>query len=151
MWWPAVGIFRLSQLERELEARHLALGRAAIALGRKVLADNPPPNIWTLAQHETKRLPFQQPHGDRMRIAVEQKARAKRERQSLERQHLSMAEGHVTKAERVIRDQVAIIESLRCDGHDTALAEETLRIFEANLQVMREHRELIIRAIEEPL
>ncbi|SPP99084.1 protein of unknown function [Bradyrhizobium vignae] len=49
----------------------------------------------------------------------------------------------------MIVEQVALTENLRRDGQDTKLAEETLRVFEANLHVLREHRELIVRAIEE--
>ena len=49
----------------------------------------------------------------------------------------------------MIREQVAIIENLRCDGPDPKLAEEIMRVFEANLQVMREHREMIIRVLED--
>ena len=146
--WPAVRIFRLSLLDKEKEDRNLALVRAAIALGRKVLTDNPRPNIPMIAQHETKKLPPQRSDSDRMRIAIE-KTKAKRERQHFERQQLVMADGHVAKAERVVRQQVAIVENLLCDGHDAKLAEETLRAFEANLQVMLEHRELIIKTIEE--
>jgi hypothetical protein len=49
----------------------------------------------------------------------------------------------------VLREQVALVEILHSDGYDTILAEETMRVFDANLQVMREHRGLIVRAIEE--
>ncbi|MBP0112943.1 MULTISPECIES: hypothetical protein [Bradyrhizobium] len=73
-----------------------------------------------------------------MQAAVDRKRKAQ-ERQSFERQQLSIANKHVAKAERVIEEQVALTENLRRDGQDTKLAEETLRVFEANLQVMREH------------
>ena len=158
MWWPGVRIFRLSSRDKQLDARHLALGRAAIALGRKVLADNPRPNIPGIARHDSKNPPRAMPaleprverrDGSQMRAAVDGKAKANRQRRLIERQHLSLADQHLAKAERVIRAQVAIIRSLRDDGHDTELAENTMRVFEANLRVMREHRELIIKAIEE--
>jgi len=142
---PGFSFFRL---DKEQEARHLALARAAIAQGRKVLTDNARPEIPWIAPRETAR-PATEPDGDRLRIAAENRAKANRERKSLERQHLSMADEHVAQAERVIRGQMAIIENLRGDGHDTKLAEETMRLFEANLQAMREHRELILRAIVE--
>ncbi|MGY3236995.1 MULTISPECIES: hypothetical protein [unclassified Bradyrhizobium] len=145
---PAVRIFRLSQFEKELEARHLALARAAIVLGRKVLCDNPRPKIPKITQHEIKK-PSPQHYSFEMQTAASIKRKAAGERRFLERQHLSVADKHVAKAERVVREQVALIASLRCNGQDTKLAEETMRVFEANLQVMREHRELIIGAIEE--
>jgi len=149
---PAVRIFRLSPLDKEKEDRSLASGRAAVALGRKVLAENPPPNIPKIAQPktETPETPSSRPPDDlRIQTAIDRKLKAKGEWRSLERQHLSLANEHVGKAERVISEQTALIENLRCDGQDTKLAEETMRVFEANLQVMREHRELILRAIEE--
>jgi len=49
-----VPILHLSHV-RELDAQHLTAGRAAIALGRKLLMDNPPPN--TFAGGQTQR-PF---------------------------------------------------------------------------------------------
>ncbi|MGY8709238.1 hypothetical protein RAD16_26140 [Bradyrhizobium sp. 18BD] len=149
MLLPAFRIFRLSPLDKEQEAHRLELGRAAIALGRKVLADNPRPNIPKIAQHKIKG-PLPQPSdGFRIQAAIDRKRKANGERRFLERKHLSAANEHVAKAEHVIREQAALIESLRYDGQNTKLAEETMRIFEANLQVMCEHRELIIRAIEE--
>lgn len=153
MWWPGFRIFHLSSRDRQLDARHLASGKAAIAFGRKVLADNPRPNVPGAAQHETKnpsrpKSLLQPRDGSPMRMTVDRKTWA-RERLSIERRHLSLADEHVAKAERVIREQAAIISSLRDDGHDTKLAEETMRVFEANLRVMRQHRELILRAIEE--
>jgi hypothetical protein len=84
-----------------------------------------------------------------MRMAVDRRTKVKKEWRQLERRHLSIANAHVAKAEWVIREQVAILGKLDRDGHDTKLAEDTLRAFEANLQVMREHRDLIIRSIEE--
>jgi hypothetical protein len=66
----------------------------------------------------------------------------------IELRHLSAADAHVAKAERVISEQMMKVEKLRVDGHDTALAEKILRTFEANLQTLREHRDLIIRTIE---
>lgn len=66
-----------------------------------------------------------------------------------ELQHLSMAEAHVAGAERAISQQVERVEKLRGRGHDTRLAEETLRTFEDHLQQMREHRDGIKRTIQE--
>ncbi|MBR0800536.1 hypothetical protein JQ615_34750 [Bradyrhizobium jicamae] len=143
---PTFGFFRLDKMQ---EARHLALARAAVALGRKVLTDNPEPHVSTIPHRETNKPSSPQPDDSRMRLAIERKTTAARERRSIERQHLFVADTHVARAERIIRDQTAIIEDLRRDGHETKLAEETMRVYEANLQVMREHRELILRAIGE--
>ena len=85
--------------------------------------------------------------GDPAQTAVD-RTKAHRDCQSLERQHLSVADAHVAKAERVVLEQAAALESCRRDGCDTKLAEDAMRVFEANPQVMREHRELIMRAIE---
>ncbi|MHC2336800.1 hypothetical protein [Bradyrhizobium sp. USDA 4454] len=145
---PAFRIFRLSSLDKEHDNRRLAFGRAAIALGRKVLSENPRPNIPKAPQHEIKRPSPLHPDAFQVQATAERKRKAQEERQSFERQQLSIADEHVAKAERVIGEQVALIENLRRDGQDTKLAEQTLRVFEANLQVMREHRELIVGAIE---
>jgi len=67
----------------------------------------------------------------------------------LELQHLSTANEHVAAAQRLISEQTARIEKLRGHGHDTKLAEKTLRAFEASLQMFREHREVIIKVIEQ--
>ena len=134
--------FRLSDIEKEQEARHLALGRAAAALGRKVLAENPRPNF-------SPKPPSQVPLGGRMHVARDRAANVSIERRDLERQHLSAADAHIAKGERLIRGQMATLEHLRCLGHDTSLAEATLSAFEANLKVMCEHRDLIVRTIEE--
>jgi hypothetical protein len=148
MWWPAVRIFRLSPLDKEQDARHLASGRAAIALGRKVLTENPRPGIAEIPHDVTKQRPLRQPDGDPTRSAVDRRTKANRDQQSLERRHLIIADEHVAKAERVVLEQAAALESFRRDGYDTRLAEDAMTVFEANLQVMREHRELILRAIE---
>jgi hypothetical protein len=41
------------------------------------------------------------------------------------------------------------LDKLRRDGHDTKLAEQTLKSFEDTLQTLREHRELIVKTIEQ--
>lgn len=147
MWWPGVRIFRLSLLDREREARDLQSARAVIAMGRKVLADNPRPSVPTV-QHQPKK-PFSQPRVTSQK-AVRSDRKARREHMELERRHLAIAERHVAKAEQVVKDQMSVVESLRWNGHDIKLAEETLRAFEANLQVMRDHRQLIMRTIDGP-
>jgi hypothetical protein len=139
-------MFRLSRLDKEQEARHLALARAAIARGRKVLTHDPRPEDRAARDQKA---PPQQPDVDRIRIAIEERMKLRRDRHAFERQQLSVADRHLAKAEHVIRQQVTIIEKLYRHGHDAKLAEETMTVFEANLHVLREHRELIIRAIED--
>jgi len=52
-------------------------------------------------------------------------------------------------AERYVSDQLLLIEKLRRDGHDTRIAEEALKRFEASLHMLREHRHLIVTTIEQ--
>lgn len=64
-----------------------------------------------------------------------------------EQRRLDEADFHIANAERNITDQRNQIEKLRSDGHDTKLAEETLKQFEATLAQMHEHRDQIIKTI----
>lgn len=66
-----------------------------------------------------------------------------------ELQRLSEADKHVVQAERAISGQAMEIEKLRRDGHNTALAEKTLKTFNDTLQVMRDHRAAIVNMIEQ--
>jgi len=66
----------------------------------------------------------------------------------LELEHLFSSEARIAGAKRMISEQQARIAKLRGDGYDTKLAEDTLRAFEASLAIIREHRETIIKAIE---
>jgi hypothetical protein len=80
---PGFRIFRLSTLDKEQEARRLALGRAVVALGRKVLTDNPRPDIPRVALRGIKK-PFpSQPDGGRM--ALDSATKANQDLQSLHR------------------------------------------------------------------
>jgi hypothetical protein len=132
-------------LNTKQDAHHLALARAAIALGRKVLKDNPPPS--TFAGGKTHGTFAQEPDGDEDAIAV--KETTKVNRRELELRHLSTADARIATLERVVSEQMARVEKPRRDGHDMPLSEETLRTFEANLQLMHDHRDVIIRTIEE--
>ena len=131
------------KVNQEQDAHHLALARAGIAQGRKVLEDNPAPD--TFAGRKVCARASIEPPAVRRR-AVKEIRRANRK---LEQEHLSRADAHIAKAQRLVSEQKAQIEKLRGDGHDTALACQTLHVFETNLQTMREHREAIIRAIED--
>jgi hypothetical protein len=62
---------------------------------------------------------------------------------------LARADRHITVAERHITEQRLRVDRLRADGHDTRTAEEMLREFEANLKTLREHRQIIVRTIEQ--
>lgn len=129
---------RLSNHSMEQDARHLALARASIELGRKVLTDNPPPD--TFFGRNTQELAVD----NHEHSAINEMANMKRELR-----HLSKANEHIAKAEYAISEQTLRVERLRGDGHDTKLAEETLRAFEVDLTMLLGHREAIIRAIEQ--
>ena len=64
-------------------------------------------------------------------------------------ERLGQADQHIATAERRITKQRLLVEELRADGHDTKVAEEMLRGFQENLQTLREHREIIIKTIEQ--
>lgn len=66
-----------------------------------------------------------------------------------ELQRLAEADSHIGHAEQEIGRQIVRVERLRIEGHDTALAERTLRNFQRTLEEMKEHRKIIIRTIEE--
>jgi hypothetical protein len=52
---------------------------------------------------------------------------------------LGMAGRHVAKAREIVANQRRRIEKLRAVGASTFDAEQTLRIFEANLRLFEEH------------
>jgi hypothetical protein len=62
---------------------------------------------------------------------------------------LSQADRHIAEAEHAITRQTINIERLREAGHDTKAAEHTLKGFENSLEVMHQHREQIVRLIEQ--
>ncbi|HVX76789.1 MAG TPA: hypothetical protein VHB49_11715 [Bradyrhizobium sp.] len=68
---------------------------------------------------------------------------------STELRRLAEADRHISDAERAVGHQMIEIERLREGGHSTALAEETLEIFQRTLGEMQEHRRIIVRTIEE--
>jgi hypothetical protein len=41
------------------------------------------------------------------------------------------------------------LDKLRRDGHDTKLAEQTLKLFEDTLQTLHKHREHIVKTINQ--
>ena len=63
-------------------------------------------------------------------------------------QNLNEADRHISKAERAVSQQIAIVAKLERDGHDSSLAVKELRHFEKALEVMRKHRENIVKTIE---
>jgi ferritin len=62
---------------------------------------------------------------------------------------LSEADRHIVEAEAAVTKQIAEIEKLRRDGHNTFAAEELLKDFERSLEIMRAHRQEIISTIDE--
>ncbi len=66
-----------------------------------------------------------------------------------ELQRLSEADQHITNAEAAVTRQMVKLDELRRDAHDTSEAEATLKAFQDTLQTLREHRELILKTIEQ--
>ncbi len=62
---------------------------------------------------------------------------------------LWLADRHIDRAEQIIADQELELGRLRLKGYDTELAERTLEVFEDNLRTMYEHRDLIVRIIQQ--
>jgi hypothetical protein len=62
---------------------------------------------------------------------------------------LSQADRLIAEAERAIIDQIVDFDKDRVAGHDTAIAERTLRASTDNLKALRERRELIVRTIQQ--
>jgi len=64
-----------------------------------------------------------------------------------DRERLEEASRHVTEAERLVAQQVAVIEKLQKDGHDVTVARHLLDAFRHHLQLYRKHRDLIVQRI----
>ena len=64
-----------------------------------------------------------------------------------EREHLALAEHHIAAGERRLAQQIALIEQMTREGHDTILAKEFLKILEQTLEEWRVHRQLIVDTI----
>jgi hypothetical protein len=63
----------------------------------------------------------------------------------LEREHLAIAERHITQGEGRVTAQMLRIEELRGAGHDVKEAEKFLTLLEATLSAWQEHRDEIFR------
>lgn len=68
---------------------------------------------------------------------------------NVEVERLGQADRHITIAEQHISKQRVLVDELRVDGHDTKTAEEMLKGFEDNLKILREHRAIIVKTIEQ--
>jgi len=64
-------------------------------------------------------------------------------------ERLGQSDRHIATAEQHITKQRLLLDNLRADGHDTKVAEEMLTGFEHNLKTLLEHRELILKTIEQ--
>ncbi|WP_114948706.1 hypothetical protein [Microvirga calopogonii] len=64
-----------------------------------------------------------------------------------EREHLAKADRDIADGERRVAQQIILIEQMRKDGQNTALAEEFLRNLEQTLEQWHAHRRLILDAI----
>ena len=61
---------------------------------------------------------------------------------------LTLADRHITETRDHITKQVAIIDRLDRDGHDSTLAKELLAILHKTLQMHEDHREHIMREFD---
>ena len=66
-----------------------------------------------------------------------------------ELQRLREADRIIDGAETAVMEQIADFEKQRVYGHDADLAERTLRAFTNSLVALRQHRNLIVRTIEQ--
>ena len=64
-----------------------------------------------------------------------------------EHAELAKADADIAAGERRVAEQIELIEWLAKHHHDTAMAEQLLRVFEQTLDAWREHRQLILGAI----
>ncbi|MBR0869872.1 hypothetical protein JQ633_05855 [Bradyrhizobium tropiciagri] len=62
---------------------------------------------------------------------------------------LDEADRHISRGEIAVSKQLAMVERLKHDGHDTAEAVRQLSDFEAVLATMRERRSSIAKLIEQ--
>jgi hypothetical protein len=64
-----------------------------------------------------------------------------------EREHLAKANRGIAEGEKRVAEQIILIEQMRKDGRDTALAEEFLRSLEQTIEQWYVHRQLILDAL----
>jgi hypothetical protein len=63
---------------------------------------------------------------------------------SLEDAHLAQANHHIARAEASFTRQKILIKQLAADGHDTTVAQRWLLLIADTLQIMREHRQILL-------
>ena len=66
----------------------------------------------------------------------------------MEHRHLEQADRHIAEERERIAAQRARVARMERGGHDTGLARDLLRHFETTLELMLEHRELILTEID---
>ncbi|MBQ0821513.1 hypothetical protein KBI52_15030 [Microvirga sp. HBU67558] len=64
-----------------------------------------------------------------------------------EREDLVTADRHLAAGEQRIAEQLALIQRMTRDGHDTALARDLLRLLDETMVAWQEHRQLILDTI----
>jgi hypothetical protein len=64
-----------------------------------------------------------------------------------EREDLIAADRHLAAGEQRIAEQTALIRRLAREGHDTAKAQDLLRLLEEIMMTWQDHRQLILDAI----
>lgn len=64
-----------------------------------------------------------------------------------EERHLAEANRHIAEAEERVGRQEQLVSRLAAAGHDTAEAEGLLKLLHQGLDLVRAHRQMILRAL----
>jgi len=65
----------------------------------------------------------------------------------MEARHLVLADCHIALGKYHVATQQTLVDRLRAEGRDTALAEELLALFQETLAALETHRALITASI----
>jgi len=66
-----------------------------------------------------------------------------------ESEHMKKAERHVAEAKELVERQRGFVEELTQKGHDTEVADATLRALEGTLRAFERHRDQILRWLKD--
>ncbi len=64
--------------------------------------------------------------------------------QDQQEDHLALSERHIAEGEQRVAEQIALIEQLARDGHDTTDAQALLETLQQSLALMYDHRQQIL-------
>lgn len=67
--------------------------------------------------------------------------------QKVTKRHLDQAESDIAAGQERIEDQRSLIEKMRREGHDIAVAEQLLQTLEHSLGAMKHHRNVILEEL----